>query len=265
MFGNKTKVTFYGHACLGLDFAGYSILIDPFFVGNPVARMSPSELHPNLILVTHGHQDHFGDTISIAGANKSIVVSSPEIANYCKAYNIETKSIHADEIFTPKECNIKIKAIKAIHNSIMQDGTYGGDALSYFITGSLLNLYFLGDTSYYQDMQQLEGRVDTAFVPIGDARVMSFEDVIDFVDLVKPRRIVPVHYNSLPQFTQDTEEFIKFVKSQVSVEILIMNPMDTLELDGGPFPAASQNQGQKQAPSSANLLGGGSYNSFFIQ
>lgn len=244
-------ITFYGHSCVGIDFNNYSILIDPFIIGNSLAKLPPDDLHPNLILVTHAHKDHFGDTIQIAINNKSLVLSSPEIADYCTARNVqETRGIHIDEIFKPQNTNITIKVIKAVHNSIFADGTYGGNACGYYVTAPNLSLYHAGDTSYFDEMQNLANKVEIAFFPIGDPYIMNFDEIISAVKAIKPKIVVPVHYNTTPELTQNPDEFANFLQSQTGVEVLIMNPSDKIE-----FPRVTKpQQASKQAPS--NLLGG---------
>ena len=54
------KLTWFGHAALGLEIGGYKLLVDPYFTGNAAASVNPDTLSPDFILITHGHTDHFG-------------------------------------------------------------------------------------------------------------------------------------------------------------------------------------------------------------
>jgi L-ascorbate metabolism protein UlaG (beta-lactamase superfamily) len=62
----STKVTWYGHAALGLETGGFHILVDPCLSDNPVASAGPEQVDADFILLSHGHSDHLGDTLAIA-------------------------------------------------------------------------------------------------------------------------------------------------------------------------------------------------------
>jgi len=75
------EIRFLGHAAFELKEGGTSILIDPFLSGNPKAAVAAEDLSPNAILLTHGHGDHLGDTVSIAKRSGADVVAIVELAN----------------------------------------------------------------------------------------------------------------------------------------------------------------------------------------
>ena len=77
-----TKLTWYGHAALGLETGGYKLVIDPFFEGNPAASISPGAVEADFILVSHGHGDHVGDAIAIAKRTGATIISNFEIASW---------------------------------------------------------------------------------------------------------------------------------------------------------------------------------------
>ena len=74
------KVTWYGHATIGLDISGYQILVDPYFTDNPAASTTAQDVRADYILITHGHSDHVGDAASIAKRTGAMVISNFEIA-----------------------------------------------------------------------------------------------------------------------------------------------------------------------------------------
>ena len=85
------KIQFHGHACFSIiteDYwgnfheIGKHLLIDPFITGNPMAQISADDLNPDVILITHGHHDHIGDTVSIAKRTGCLVICNPEIESY---------------------------------------------------------------------------------------------------------------------------------------------------------------------------------------
>ena len=75
-----TKLTWYGHATLGLETGGYKLIIDPFFSGNPAASTSSEAVEANFILISHGHGDHVGDAVALAKRTGAMVISNAEIA-----------------------------------------------------------------------------------------------------------------------------------------------------------------------------------------
>lgn len=75
-------LTRYGHATLGLETGGYRILVDPYFDENPLATRTADQVEADFILVTHGHNDHVGDTIAIARRTGALVISNSEIARW---------------------------------------------------------------------------------------------------------------------------------------------------------------------------------------
>jgi L-ascorbate metabolism protein UlaG (beta-lactamase superfamily) len=79
------KVTWYGHACIGIEVGPHRLLVDPFLTGNPLAAASPDALQPDFILISHGHGDHVGDGLEIARRTGALVISNFEICNWFQA------------------------------------------------------------------------------------------------------------------------------------------------------------------------------------
>ena len=88
----STKLTWYGHAALGLETGGYKILVDPFFTGNPAAGVAADKVTADYILITHGHGDHVGDAIPLAKRTRATVISNHEIATWADRVQKETGS-----------------------------------------------------------------------------------------------------------------------------------------------------------------------------
>jgi len=76
-----TDIRFLGHATFELNDGSNSVLIDPFLTGNPAAAVSADELSPDVILLTHGHGDHFADLVPIAKRTGATVITMLEIAD----------------------------------------------------------------------------------------------------------------------------------------------------------------------------------------
>lgn len=91
------KIQFHGHACFSIfTEAGTHLLIDPFLNGNSQAKITADEIKPDVILLTHGHWDHIGDTVSIAKRTDCLVICNPEIVTYLKSKGL--KRLHGMNI-----------------------------------------------------------------------------------------------------------------------------------------------------------------------
>ena len=76
------RLTWYGHATLGLQTGGHQLVIDPFFTDNPSASTTADKVSPDFILVSHGHGDHVGDAIAIARRTGALVIANHEIVTW---------------------------------------------------------------------------------------------------------------------------------------------------------------------------------------
>ena len=223
----SVKLTWLGHSAFALDVDGHSVVIDPFLTGNPLASTTPDQLASvEVILLTHGHGDHVGDTVSIAQRTDASVVTNFEIGNWLDAKGVKTTyglnvGGHFDFGF------MSVKSTPAIYSSSLPDGTYGGLSCGYLITtqDSGLKLYFAGDTALFSDMQLIgEVGIDLAFLPIGDYFTMGPDDALKAVSYVKPRVVVPMHYNTFPPIMQEASAWANRVSSETSAQPIILDP-----------------------------------------
>ena len=77
------KISFYGHASIGIQVGDVHILVDPFISANPKAsHINIEALKADYILLTHAHQDHILDAEVIAKRTKAIIISNFEIVSY---------------------------------------------------------------------------------------------------------------------------------------------------------------------------------------
>ena len=47
------QITYHGHACFSIQTGAANLLIDPFLTGNAMADVTPEQVAPDHILVTH--------------------------------------------------------------------------------------------------------------------------------------------------------------------------------------------------------------------
>lgn len=192
------KITFYGHASLGIQIQETFILVDPFISANPKAsHININDLQPNYILLTHAHQDHTLDVEYIMQNNpNAIIVCNAEMATYynSKGYNCHMMNHGGSWKFDFG----RVKYVNAIHSSSFADGTYGGNPGGFVIEGEHKNIYIAGDTALTMDMKliPLRTKLDLAILPIGDNFTMDIDDAIIASDFVECDKILGIHYDT---------------------------------------------------------------------
>lgn len=191
------KITFYGHACLGIEISGKHIIVDPFITGNPNAsHIDINALKADFILLTHAHNDHTLDVETIARNTNAIIVSGYETAAYYgnKGYNYHPMNHGGSWQFDFG----KVKYVTAIHSSSFADGTYGGNPGGFVIEGEHKNIYIAGDTALTMDMKLIPMRtkLDLAIFPIGSNFTMDVEDAILASDFVDCDKVLGCHYDT---------------------------------------------------------------------
>jgi L-ascorbate metabolism protein UlaG (beta-lactamase superfamily) len=203
------KVTFHGHAVLEIQTGNHSVWIDPFINGNGQADIKVEQIKADVILLTHGHNDHVGDTVEIAKANNSLVVAPFELAEYIGSLGVKAHPMHIGGSRTFDFG--KVKFTQAFHGSsyTQEDGTvlYTGMPAGILFSHGGKTLYHAGDTALFSDMKligELE-KPDVAFLPIGDNFTMGPEDALIAAEWIGAALTVPIHYNTFPVIEQDPE------------------------------------------------------------
>lgn len=211
------KVSYHGHSIVKVQTKGKTILIDPFITGNKLTDLDPKTVDADLILLTHGHNDHVGDTVEIAKRTGAVVVALNELAVYLGRTGIET---HPMNIGGAHEFEFgRVKFTQAFHGSSYEeeDGTfiYTGMPGGILLTVEGKTIYHVGDTALFSDLKMIGelNDIDLAFVPIGDNFTMGPEDALIAADWINAKIVVPVHFNTFPVIEQDPVEFANKVKT----------------------------------------------------
>ena len=146
-------ITWLGHSAFQIETAGRTILIDPFLSGNPAASTSADQLAADAILLTHGHGDHVGDTVSIAKRTGAIVIAVYEITAWAeqqgvrRTHGMNTGGGHQFDFGT-------VKLTPALHSSSLPDGTYAGNPCGILLTlNDGTKIYHAGDTALFSDLR----------------------------------------------------------------------------------------------------------------
>lgn len=191
------KITFYGHASLGIEVGGRHLIVDPYISANEMAaHIDIMELKADYILITHAHGDHILDVEAIAKNTGATIVSNAEIAGYYekKGFNVHPMNHGGSWSFDFG----KVKYVIAHHSSSFPDGTYGGNQGGFVIEGEHKNIYIAGDTALTYDMKliPLRTKLDLAILPIGSNFTMDVEDAIIASDFIECDKVLGYHYDT---------------------------------------------------------------------
>lgn len=186
---------------------GKRILIDPFLDDNPVSPVKSSEIDADVIILTHGHGDHLGDTFKIAERCKSLVIAVNELADYCADKGCTVHNMHIGGGYNFDFGRVKFTI--AHHGSKTPDGQYAGEPAGVLLMTEGKTIYHAGDTGLFYDMKLIGemNNIDYMLVPIGDNFTMGIDDAVKAVEFVNPGVAIPVHYDTFPPIKADPAEF----------------------------------------------------------
>jgi L-ascorbate metabolism protein UlaG (beta-lactamase superfamily) len=225
------KLTWHGHSCFEYETEEGKILIDPFLKGNPKADIGPDEIADlDAIVVSHGHGDHWGDTVSIARRTGAMVVAAYELAQLasergCKSHGLACGGGRKFDFG-------HVKLVPAAHGSMTEaDPKYSTNPCGIVITAEGKTLYHTGDTALTADIKLLGElyQFDCACLPIGDNYTMGPEDALHAARFLSPRVVVPMHYDTFPLIEQDAVAWAEKVRAETGARCEVLKPGGSLE------------------------------------
>ena len=233
MLDNGIELTWLGHSAFRIRSPkGREILIDPFLSGNPKC---PSDWHKpkqvDVILVTHGHGDHLGDTVSLAKAHKNAtVVGIYDLTSYLETQGVQ-RTVGMNKGGTAAVGDIHVTMVNAFHSSSTSEGRYAGDPAGYVIRfDNDYRIYHAGDTCIFGDMRLIGElyRPDLALLPIGDHFTMGPAEAAKACDLLGCRRVIPMHWGTFPVLTGTPARLKELTRDLPDLWVIELRPGETL-------------------------------------
>ncbi|ATL47912.1 metal-dependent hydrolase [Chitinophaga caeni] len=225
------KLTYYGHSCFNVDIQGKKILFDPFITPNELAKkIDISSIEADYIFVSHGHEDHVADLVSLAKRTGAKVVSNYEIVMWTLKQGIEK----AHPMNTGGQWNFSFGTVKctaAQHSSGLPDGSYGGSPMGFIFKTTDGTFYFSGDTALTLDMQLVPKYAELGFaiLPIGDNFTMGIDDAIEAAKMIQCNKIVGVHYDTFGYIKIDHAKAVQAFK-EAGLELILPGIGETIDV-----------------------------------
>lgn len=213
--------TFHGHACFSLQSDDTALLFDPFLSDNPVAKIKADEVAADYILVSHGHFDHMPDAVGIARRTGATVISNFEIAGWMSKQGVvSAHGMQPGGAYTFPFG--RVKQTIAHHGSALPDGSNGGVATGFIVDIAGRRVYYTGDTALFLDMQLYgEEGIDVLVLPIGDNFTMGPDDALRCVKFIKPKVVIPLHYDTWPPIAQDSVAFARRIEVETGAHCFV--------------------------------------------
>ncbi|BDI29069.1 UPF0173 metal-dependent hydrolase [Capsulimonas corticalis] len=253
-FAAQTSLTWYGQSAFKLTTpSGKVLLIDPWITNpvNPNGKADVAALtHVDLILISHGHFDHIGDSVAIAKATGAKLVATGDLAGALVAYagypkdqaGMDTQGNFGGSL-SLLDGEVEITFIPAIHSSAVTPPAgddhglgpqYGGSPGGFLIqVKNGPTIYHTGDTDVFSDMSLIphHHKVDVMLACIGGHYTMGPEGAADAVKLVNPGVVIPMHFGTFPALAGTPAEFDAALKARgVKTKLQTLKVGDTIEL-----------------------------------
>lgn len=227
-------ITWLGHGTFELKLeTGEVLLLDPWVDGNPTYPQGHSFSRIDAMLITHGHFDHIHDAIPLAKKFSPRVAAIYEICSW-----LESKGV-ANTNGMNKGGSLQLGPVKAtlthaLHSSSISDNgqtIYAGEACGFVLElPDKRTLYFAGDTSVFGDMRLIAEmyQPELAFLPIGDLYTMDPRQAAMAARLIRPKKIIPMHYGTFPPLTGRPEQLAELIRDLPGTEVWTLEPGKTV-------------------------------------
>ncbi len=225
------EITWLGHGTFQFRLpSGEVILMDPWTDGNPAYPAGHKFDRIDVICISHGHFDHIHDAVPLAKKFSPQVVAIWETCQWLESAKYVKNCCGMNKGGSQKAGPVTVTMTHAVHScGILDEGKiiYGGEACGYVLTlPDSRRLYFAGDTNVFTDMQLIQElyEPELAFLPIGDLYTMGPREAAKACALLKPKKVIPMHFGTFPPLTGRPEQLAELVKGLPGVEVWPLEP-----------------------------------------
>ena len=196
----------FRQSAIRIEDNGVIIYFDPYKIEEKLGDAT-------YIFITHEHYDHYDKTSIEKLVNENTKLVVPECL----------KDINYDKIIVKyKLGNVTFKTIRAYNTNKdyhPKDKNYVG----YLVTLNDKTYYIMGDTDVIDEA--LDVKCDILFVPIGGKFTMDYKEATNYVNKIRPKKVIPIHYGSIVGDISLGEDFLKLIDKDIEVELHIREEM----------------------------------------
>ncbi len=217
------KITWLGHSALKIE-GSRTVFIDPFLSGNPKASLRVQDIdRADVVVVSHDHGDHLGDSFAICQKTGATLVALYEIGLAAQEKKIKAEGIGIGG--TVNVAGVDVSLVPAFHSA-----GRGGTAAGVILSMDGRTVYHAGDTGLTLEMQLIGEmyRPDIAFLPIDGYYNMTPRLAAKAVEFLCVPRVVPIHYGTFPHIQSSPLEFKRLVGT--ASEVIILQPGESVEI-----------------------------------
>jgi len=243
------SIRWLGHAAFHLvTEAGSHVYLDPWIVGNPACPINLESIErADIVCVTHGHFDHFGNAFDLVRRLGGKLICSPEMAWYADKRGIarEKSSLPIDLGGSVTEKDVTVTMVPALHLSELYGEEWsaehefrpGGAACGYVLrSDGGTTVYFAGDTALFTDMKLIAElyQPQIAMLPIGGKFTMGPREAVIAAAWLRTAAVIPMHVNTYPSLRQDVAAFAAQVRNMAPrTQVIVMQPGETVTFPPG--------------------------------
>jgi L-ascorbate metabolism protein UlaG (beta-lactamase superfamily) len=224
------EITWLGHGTFKLKLdSGEVIVLDPWTDGNPKYPAGHTFDRVDAILISHGHYDHIHDAVPLAKRFKPKVVCIYETGHWLESKGVANVSA-MNKGGSQRVGPLTVTMTHAIHScGILDEGKiiYGGEAAGYVLRlADDRSIYFAGDTNVFSDMALIRDLYapTLAMLPIGDLFTMSPREAAAACRLLKPAKVIPMHFGTFPPLTGTPNALAELLADMPGTQVWPLEP-----------------------------------------
>jgi L-ascorbate metabolism protein UlaG (beta-lactamase superfamily) len=205
------KIKYFGHSAFLID----DLLIDPYIKENPACPVKIGDIKCNIICITHDHHDHLGDAFEIAKKNNATIVGIYDIVKKAEEKGLKTELMNIGGSIKLQDWEIRLVP-----------ATHSGNPVG-FVLKKDKTIYHAGDTGLFMDMMLIaDYNLDVALLPIGGRYTMDIEQAVEACKMLRPKVVIPMHYNTWNVIKANPNEF----KKKAPCKVVVLKPGESYEV-----------------------------------